>query len=170
MKLQATAILFALPIFACAEIPVASDSGQELSPPGHHVEIGATPRQAWSESATSIFSKGEGSSLVVEIFELGEGEAVENGDHVLVHYRGWVLGSEVQFDSSFDRDEPFDFGVGAGRVIKGWDLGLEGLTVGTRARLHIAPEYGYGSRDLSPDIPANSSLVFDVEVLGIRVE
>jgi peptidylprolyl isomerase len=99
-------------------------------------------------------------------FVKGTGEKVKAGDRASVHYTGWLLDG-TKFDSSKDRDQPFVVEVGAGRVIKGWDEGLQGIAVGGARMLIIPAELGYGSRAMGP-IPANSNLIFEVEVLEIK--
>ena len=85
----------------------------------------------------------------------------------MVHYTG-TLTDGSKFDSSRDRDDPFQFVLGAGQVIKGWDEGVAGMKVGGRRKLTIPPEMGYGARGYPPSIPANSTLVFEVELLDVR--
>lgn len=104
--------------------------------------------------------------LVIEDIEKGEGRAAENGDRVAVHYTGWLLDGK-KFDSSRDRNQEFVFQLGARQVIRGWDEGVKGMQVGGKRRLTIPPEYGYGDRDLGI-IPPNSTLVFDVELVGFQ--
>ncbi len=94
---------------------------------------------------------------------LGMGKTVEKGALLTLHYEGRLENGE-KFDSSYDRGRPFQFVVGAGRVIKGWDEGLMGMKEGGQRRLEIQPEWGYGSRQIGP-IPANSVLIFDVELI-----
>lgn len=96
----------------------------------------------------------------------GSGAVAEPGKIVQVHYTGW-LADGTKFDSSVDRGQPFEFPLGAGRVIKGWDEGVAGMKVGGKRQLHIPPNLGYGSRPMGP-IPPNSSLIFDVELLGVN--
>ena len=111
-------------------------------------------------------SPGLADELIIEDLEAGEGRAAESGDKVAVHYTGWLLGGD-KFDSSLDRDQKFVFQLGARQVIRGWDEGVQGMKVGGKRRLTIPPEYGYGNRDLGV-IPPNSTLVFDVELLGFE--
>jgi FKBP-type peptidyl-prolyl cis-trans isomerase len=97
---------------------------------------------------------------------VGDGPEARAGQTVSVHYTG-TLTDGTKFDSSRDRGQPFQFPLGGGRVIRGWDEGVEGMKVGGRRRLVIPPDLGYGPRPVGP-IPANSTLVFDVELLGVR--
>jgi len=99
---------------------------------------------------------------------IGSGDSPTIGDKVKVHYTG-TLEDGSKFDSSKDRDRPFDFPLGAGRVIKGWDEGIATMRVGGKRKLIIPPELGYGSRGVGP-IPANSTLIFEVELLDIIKE
>ncbi|MBY0579937.1 MAG: FKBP-type peptidyl-prolyl cis-trans isomerase [Burkholderiales bacterium] len=97
----------------------------------------------------------------------GEGDAAKAGNRVSVHYTGWLEGGK-KFDSSLDRNEPFVFPLGEGRVIKGWDIGVEGMKVGGKRKLIIPSHLGYGSRGAGGVIPPNATLVFEVELLAIR--
>lgn len=97
--------------------------------------------------------------------EAGDGARADSGDVVTVHYTGW-LPDGTQFDSSRDRDEPFEVAIGYGRVIQGWDQGIVGMHVGGRRLLVIPPGLAYGTARRGP-IPANSTLVFDVELLDV---
>lgn len=99
--------------------------------------------------------------------QVGSGQEAKRGDHVVVHYTG-TLEDGSKFDSSRDRGQPFDFPLGAGMVIRGWDEGVQGMRVGGKRTLVIPPELGYGSRSVGGVIPANSTLHFDVELLEIR--
>ena len=106
--------------------------------------------------------------LEVEDVTVGTGQAAQSGDAVSVHYTGW-LASGKKFDSSRDRGMPFSFRLGSGQVIQGWDRGLIGMQVGGLRRLIIPPEQGYGDRDVGGGlIPPNSTLIFEVELLGIE--
>lgn len=98
---------------------------------------------------------------------VGAGEAAVAGKNVSVHYTGWLENGK-KFDSSVDRGEPFSFPLGAGRVIKGWDEGVQGMKVGGKRKLTIPSDLGYGSRGAGGVIPPNATLIFDVELLGLR--
>jgi FKBP-type peptidyl-prolyl cis-trans isomerase FkpA len=112
--------------------------------------------------------------LVVNELSAGEGDAIAPGSTAVVHYTGWLFdpaaeeGKGAKFDSSVDRGEPFRFPLGAGRVIAGWDQGVDGMRIGGQRRLFIPPHLGYGSRGAGGVIPPNATLVFDVELLGIE--
>ena len=97
----------------------------------------------------------------------GQGDAAVPGRTVRVHYTGWLPDGK-KFDSSRDRGEPFAFTLGAGQVITGWDEGVKGMKVGGRRKLVLPPQMAYGDAGAPPDIPPGSTLVFDVEVLGVQ--
>jgi FKBP-type peptidyl-prolyl cis-trans isomerase FkpA len=107
------------------------------------------------------------SGLKYEDLETGTGATARSGQQVQVHYTGWLQNGR-KFDSSVDRNEPFEFMLGAGMVIKGWDEGVAGMKVGGKRKLTIPPELGYGARGAGGVIPANAELIFDVELLGVR--
>ena len=106
------------------------------------------------------------SGLQYEILTTGKGEPAKNGDLVSVHYTGW-LDDGTKFDSSVDRGQPFQFMVGAGQVIKGWDEGVEGMLPGEKRKLVIPSELGYGEQGAGGVIPGGATLTFDVELLKI---
>lgn len=91
----------------------------------------------------------------------------QTGDSIKVHYKG-TLTNGKKFDSSYDRQEPLGFKVGAGQVIKGWDEGLLGMKVGEKRKLTIAPDLAYGNRAVGGVIPANSTLIFETELVKIN--
>jgi len=107
------------------------------------------------------------SGLVIEEINLGEGDEAQAGSMVSVHYSGYLTNGS-KFDSSVDRNEPFDFPLGRGHVIRGWDEGVAGMKVGGKRKLTIPPELGYGARGAGGVIPPNATLVFDVELLAVR--
>ena len=105
--------------------------------------------------------------LHVNILQPGEGTAAQEGDRVSVHYTGWLMNGK-KFDSSVDRGTPFQFKIGEGRVIKGWEQGVAGMLIGEKRELIIPPELGYGNKPVGRGlIPANSTLRFEVELLEI---
>ena len=110
------------------------------------------------------------SGLQFEDTVVGNGATAQAGQHVSVHYTGWLYNNGVKgakFDSSKDRNDPFEFGLGAGMVIKGWDEGVQGMQVGGTRVLTIPSHLGYGARGAGGVIPPNATLVFEVELLGV---
>ena len=106
------------------------------------------------------------SGLQIEEIKLGDGESAAAGQFVSVHYTGWLTDG-TKFDSSKDRNEPFDFPLGQRNVIAGWDEGVQGMRVGGIRKLTIPPQLGYGARGAGGVIPPNATLVFEVELLDI---
>ena len=107
------------------------------------------------------------SGLKYEDVNVGTGETATAGRTVSVHYTGWLTDGK-KFDSSKDRGKPFEFPLGGGRVIKGWDEGVQGMKVGGVRKLTIPASLGYGSRGAGGVIPPDATLVFEVELLGVR--
>ncbi|WP_227817812.1 FKBP-type peptidyl-prolyl cis-trans isomerase [Nitrogeniibacter aestuarii] len=107
------------------------------------------------------------SGLVYEELEIGDGETAAAGKMATVHYTGWLTNGQ-KFDSSKDRNDPFDFPLGQGYVIRGWDEGVQGMKIGGKRKLTIPPELGYGARGAGGVIPPNATLVFEVELLGLK--
>jgi peptidylprolyl isomerase len=111
------------------------------------------------------------SGLKIEDTQVGTGATPTRGQTCVMHYTGWLYenGQKTKkFDSSVDRNEPFEFPIGAGRVIKGWDEGVATMKVGGKRTLIIPPELGYGARGAGGVIPPNATLIFDVELLGVK--
>jgi FKBP-type peptidyl-prolyl cis-trans isomerase FkpA len=104
--------------------------------------------------------------LVKEDLSVGSGPEAKQGSRVAVHYTGWLTDGK-KFDSSLDRNRTFDFTLGAGMVIKGWDQGVVGMKVGGKRKLTIPPELGYGARGFPGAIPPNSTLIFEVELVNV---
>jgi FKBP-type peptidyl-prolyl cis-trans isomerase FkpA len=107
------------------------------------------------------------SGLIYEDTILGEGAEARAGDHVVVHYTGWLTNGS-KFDSSKDRSDPFSFPLGQRHVISGWDEGVQGMKIGGTRKLTIPPQLGYGARGAGGAIPPNATLVFEVELLAIQ--
>ncbi len=107
------------------------------------------------------------SGLKYEDLVVGEGDEASAGSTVVVHYTGWLTDG-TKFDSSLDRNDPFSFPLGGGRVIRGWDEGVSGMCVGGRRKLTIPPQLGYGAAGAGGVIPPNATLVFEIELLEIR--
>ncbi len=112
----------------------------------------------------------QSSGLIIDEVVVGSGDTAAAGQHVTVHYTGWLFENGVagkKFDSSKDRGDPFDFPLGAGHVIRGWDEGVQGMKIGGTRKLTIPPEMGYGARGAGGAIPPNATLLFEVELLAI---
>ena len=111
------------------------------------------------------------SGLQYEDTTVGEGAEATAGQKVTVHYTGWLRNDDgtqgAKFDSSKDRNDPFQFNLGGGQVIRGWDEGVQGMKVGGQRRLTIPAALGYGARGAGGVIPPNATLIFDVELLAV---
>ncbi len=112
--------------------------------------------------------------LTARVLRTGDGQVAQAGDIVVVHYTGWLHDEAAadnhgsKFDSSVDRGEHFQFPLGAGRVIKGWDQGVEGMAIGELRELTIAPEMAYGDRGAGSAIPPGATLVFEIELFDLQ--
>jgi peptidylprolyl isomerase len=106
--------------------------------------------------------------LQIEDLTVGAGDEAKPGQHVTVHYVGVAHSSGKEFDASYNRGEPFAFPLGGGQVIQGWDQGVAGMRVGGRRKLTIPPSLGYGARGAGGVIKPNETLIFVVDLLGVR--
>jgi FKBP-type peptidyl-prolyl cis-trans isomerase len=120
-----------------------------------------------AETAKPVEAPPSNEKLEIKDVVVGKGTEAKAGDSVQVHYVG-TLPDGKEFDSSKKHDRPFDFELGAGRVIKGWDQGVAGMKVGGKRKLTVPPSLGYGARGFPPVIPANSTLIFEVELLEVK--
>ena len=108
------------------------------------------------------------SGLIYEDIKVGKGTTPKKGQKVTVHYTGWLQQNDQKFDSSVDRGEPFSFTIGEGQVIPGWDEGVATMKVGGKRKLIIPADLAYGALGAPGTIPPNATLVFDVELLGVK--
>lgn len=137
------------------------------------VIISACTQQASQPAAAPVVTSGVAELIKTDV-KPGAGAEAVAGNNVSVHYTGWLYDAAapehkgMKFDSSRDRAMPFQFPLGAGRVIKGWDQGVQGMKVGGQRTLVIPPELGYGARGAGGVIPPNATLIFDVELLGVN--
>jgi FKBP-type peptidyl-prolyl cis-trans isomerase len=127
----------------------------------------STPEQNQQLQNQQASNNYEIQGMKIEILKEGAGEVSKSGDAVTVNYVG-TLQDGTKFDSSIDRNEPFSFNLGENRVIQGWELGVLGMKVGEKRKLTIPPELAYGNQAVGGVIPANSTLIFEVELLGIN--
>jgi len=140
-----TILSFSLLVFITASCSKSDSSG----PP----EVSGTPQKS-------------ASGLQYWDVVTGTGQTAVPGKMVQVHYTGWLTDGK-KFDSSVDHGKPFQFILGIGQVIRGWDEGVAGMKVGGKRRLRVPPELGYGARGAGSDIPPNATLIFDVELLHV---
>ena len=138
------------------------------------ITTGIFSTTACSQQAAPKMETSNMTELIKTDVKLGTGDLATAGKNVSVHYTGWLYDAAAadhhgkKFDSSRDRNEPFEFPLGAGRVIQGWDQGVAGMKVGGQRTLLIPASMGYGARGAGGAIPPNATLVFDVELLGVH--
>lgn len=122
-----------------------------------------------TNSPTKVTGDGVKTDSGLQYWEIkvGTGAVAQDGSHVKVHYTGWFT-SGKKFDSSVDANQPYEFTIGKGEVIKGWDEGVTGMKVGGKRQLRIPPELAYGAEGYKTIIPPNSTLIFDVQLLGVN--
>ncbi len=143
-----------------------SGDAKELVLPGQEEKQDQAKKQEETNEQQET-SSAQFDELKAEILKQGSGQAVKEGDTVSVHYVG-LLADGTKFDSSRDRGQPFNFQIGAGQVIPGWDLGLVGMKLGELRRLYVPAEYGYGQQGAGEVIPPNANLIFEIELLAIK--
>jgi FKBP-type peptidyl-prolyl cis-trans isomerase len=156
-------------VLSCIVLAAACrDKVEEPEPPPKPAKVEAAepePAQSVARAASSA-APAEVTALVKEDLKEGKGVAAKTGDTVKVHYTGTLLNGS-KFDSSLDRDEPFEFELGAGAVIKGWDEGVVGMKPGGKRKLTIPADKAYGKAGRPPTIPPNSPLIFEVELIEV---
>ncbi len=124
------------------------------------------PAKQVESTKNTTMNSNDVKGLKIEDIKVGTGKEVKSGDTVVIHYVG-TLTDGTKFDSSYDRGKPFETQIGTGQVIKGWDLGVVGMKVGGKRKLTIPPELAYGDQAVGP-IPANSTLIFEVELIDVK--
>jgi peptidylprolyl isomerase len=135
------------------------------------LSVAATGVIAMSEAADAQPVTTTPSGLKIIDIKVGAGPAPKPGQTCVMHYTGWLYENDkkgAKFDSSLDRNQPFSFPIGQHQVIAGWDEGVATMKVGGKRRLIIPPELGYGARGAGGVIPPNATLIFDVELLGVK--
>lgn len=146
----------ALILLLTASLLVAQTSTQKRSAPNTNA-----PTKVTGPGVTTA------SGLQYWDIKVGTGQEAKDGDHVKVHYTGWLT-SGKKFDSSVDAHQPFELTLGKGEVIKGWDEGIAGMKVGGKRQLRIPPDLAYGAKGYPGVIPPNATLIFDVQLLAIK--
>ncbi|HTL51323.1 MAG TPA: FKBP-type peptidyl-prolyl cis-trans isomerase [Planctomycetota bacterium] len=129
----------------------------------------AVPNLAKAQPAQKPMTTSSGLQIIDT--KVGTGATPRAGQTAVVHYTGWLShngAKGAKFDSSVDRNEPFEFPLGQGRVIKGWDEGVATMKIGGKRTLIVPPQLGYGARGAGGVIPPNATLIFDVELLGVK--
>lgn len=153
MKTPISSLIAALALVACTSSEPPSSTS-------------VAPTSA-SPASPSNAPRTTSSGLIIETLATGSGPTAKSGDKVSVHYTGWLTNG-TKFDSSRDRNEPFNFRVGAGQVIPGWDEGVAGMQPGGKRRLTVPAHLAYGARGAGGVIPPNAVLIFEVELLAIQ--
>jgi FKBP-type peptidyl-prolyl cis-trans isomerase len=157
-----------LALFSTANVTAEDNQSAQVTPT-HTQEASQMKKAKPAAKKTKASAKTitTASGLKFQVLKKGNGTVAMSGQIVSVHYTGWLTDG-TKFDSSVDRGEPFQFTLGAGQVIKGWDEGVSGMKVGEKRKLTIPSDLGYGARGAGGVIPPNATLVFDVELLGVQ--
>ncbi len=148
-----------------ALVPAPATATETVAPPPPATSVAAPPPAPSGQAVTTR------SGLKMIDAKVGTGRSAAPGYIAVVHYTGWLYQNGARgkkFDSSVDRGQPFEFTLSEGRVIKGWDEGVAGMKVGGRRTLIVPSALGYGARGAGRDIPPNATLIFDVELLGVK--
>lgn len=171
MKMRHPVVTLALASFVVA---CSQPADEEAAVSDEPVEAEETMSEAMPVDTAAAEPFEITAGLTARILRAGDGQAAAAGDNVEVHYTGWLYDPEApdnrgdKFDSSVDRNQKFNFPLGAGRVIKGWDQGVAGMQIGEVRELTIAPEMGYGDRGAGTVIPPGATLVFEVELFALE--
>ncbi|MEZ4742586.1 MAG: FKBP-type peptidyl-prolyl cis-trans isomerase [Bdellovibrionota bacterium] len=148
-------------VFVCLFAQACTKCSEQSSSSSNSQNTVSEPQNSDTDENTSS------NGLKIEDIVVGTGKTAEAGKEVTVHYTGTLEDGE-KFDSSRDRDSPFTFFLGVGKVIEGWDKGVVGMKVGGKRKLIIPPEMAYKERGVPGAIPPNAVLIFDVELLGVK--
>ncbi|HZW95009.1 MAG TPA: FKBP-type peptidyl-prolyl cis-trans isomerase [Candidatus Eremiobacteraceae bacterium] len=150
-------VLIAIILALTAVFVVAQSAANKTAPPSTNAPTKVTGDGVKTPSGLAYWD-----------IRVGTGEVAKEGSHVRVHYTGWLTNGK-KFDSSVDAGKPFDFTIGNGEVIKGWEEGVAGMKVGAKRQLRIPPALGYGAEGTpGGPIPPNATLIFDVQLLGVQ--
>lgn len=173
-----TALLVALLVAGCGDDKATDSGGDDTtteqtaatgeSGEGGDAELPTVSGKFGEEPEISIPAGDPPTELVTEDIKKGKGKTAKAGDKLSMQYVGYNWSDGVTFDGSYSRGEPFEFELGAGNVIKGWDEGIEGMKEGGRRLLVIPPDKGYGEAGSPPSIPANETLVFVVDLEEVK--
>lgn len=160
------AVVSAAILFFGGNIWNALTGGSRQTPAAQTTGVTET---ASSESSTTSTMQNISNTPGIEIYDevIGTGAEAKAGQDIQAHYVGTLVDG-TKFDSSVDRGQPFEFTLGVGQVIQGWDVGIQGMKVGGKRRLVISPELGYGSRGAGSIIPPNATLIFEVQLVAVK--
>ena len=166
MRLPVAVLAIAL-LAGCNQYEAQKAASSSTGTPSTSASTPSTPAPAAAAAPTGGKVHKLPSGLQYEDMVVGSGTMAEPGMSVSVHYTGWLTDG-TKFDSSLDRNQAFQFQLGAGQVIRGWDEGVKGMRIGGKRKLTIPPDMGYGAAGAGGVIPPNATLVFDVELLDVK--